>query len=76
MDRVLRIRSDTIHEVTLSNMKEHEIRVFVQSHTSAINALHLKDKKSVNPFIKLPVTVLLIILPVKHVTTPLWNETQ
>jgi len=31
VDRVLRIRSQTIHEITLSYMKDHEIRVFVQS---------------------------------------------
>jgi len=33
VDRVLRIRSHTIHEITLSYMKEHEIRVFVQSRS-------------------------------------------
>jgi hypothetical protein len=31
VDRVLRIPSHTIHEITLSYLKEHEIRVFVQS---------------------------------------------
>ncbi len=31
VDRVLGIRSHTIHEITLSYTKQHEIRVFVQS---------------------------------------------
>src|SRR5437867_3193252 len=31
VDRLLRIRSHTIHEITLNSTKEHEIRVFVQS---------------------------------------------
>ena len=30
VDRVLRLRSHTIHEITLSYMREHEIRIFVQ----------------------------------------------
>jgi hypothetical protein len=30
VDRVPRIGSQTIHKITLSYMKEHEIRVFVQ----------------------------------------------
>src|SRR5881397_2745291 len=31
VDRLLRIRSHTIHEITLSSTKEHQIRIFVQS---------------------------------------------
>jgi hypothetical protein len=39
VDRVLSIRGHAIHEVTLSNMKEHEIRVFVQSSSGPIGKL-------------------------------------
>ena len=38
MDRVLRIRSHTIHEITLSYIKEHEIRVFGQSGANETSA--------------------------------------
>src|SRR5712691_6060520 len=35
VDRVIGIRSHTIHEITLSSTNEHELRVFVQSHVRA-----------------------------------------
>jgi hypothetical protein len=45
VDRVLTIRSHTSHEITLSYMKEHEIRVFVQSLSARESQTDLAEER-------------------------------